>query len=231
MYPKNEHARRLIAALRPKNPHHCIVRVEGDVDDAMAARIVADLAAAPRANTLTVFVNSPGGDLRAGQRIHKAIRNHPARRKLAYGFGNVASAAALVFTAADVRRLYPDTVVLLHAVALEPTSGERWTQAAYAAHAATLAALDESVAVTMAERLGVPVGRVLARMADERPTPLIEALSIGFAHEVVGQSPPLQKAWPAHARAAFAKADRFTHGANGRCYSPGFLAACAIGGK
>ncbi len=196
----------------------------------MAGRVIKQIAGAPKANTIHMTVDSPGGDLRAGVRIADAIQKHPARRKLALGTGDVASAAAIIFASADVRRLMPTARVLLHGVSLEPTSCGRWSRAKYESHAATLAALDESVAARLAERTGAPLSVIEGELTTEAPMPLPKALSIGLAHEIVGVSPPLAKAWPAAARAALKRQDRFTHGANAHRYAPGFLAACEIGG-
>lgn len=204
--------------------------IRGEVDDALADRTIKQLAGAPKANTIHMTVDSPGGELRAGMRIADAIQKHPARRKLALGTGEVASAAAVVFVAADVRRLLPSARVLLHGTSLDPANYGRWTRERYESHAATLAAMDESVAARLAERTGAPLAVIEAEIATETPMPLPKALSIGFAHEIVGVSPPLAKVWPAAARAALERQDKFTQGANAHRYAPGFLAACEIAG-
>ena len=231
MKPNIEKARAIMAASRLANSNFIPLRIEGPVDEVMLAKVRAQLGAAPKAGTIYATIDSPGGDLRSGRLIYDAIRRHGARRKLAYGFGEVASAAALIFAAADVRRVAPDTRILLHAVSLEPVSANRWTRAQYESHAATLAALDEGVAKSLAERCGAPLAVIEAELSNEQQMPLPKALSIGLVHEIVGVSPPLLKTWPAVARDALATATRFTNGADAHRYRPGFLAACNIGGK
>jgi ATP-dependent protease ClpP protease subunit len=228
--PRLEAAKRLIGYEPQKSRAFISLDVRGEVNDAMADRVLKQLAGAPKASAIHIAVDSPGGDLRAGIRIADAIKKHPAKRKLGLGTGDVASAAAIVFAAADVRRLLPSARVLLHGTSLDPTSHGRWTRDRYESHAATLAALDESIAARLVERTGAPLSVIEAELTTEAEMPLPKAVSIGLAHEIVGVSPPLAKAWPAAARAALAGRDRYTVGADAHRYSPGFLAACEIAG-
>jgi len=233
-FPNRDAARRrLLATVQPAgNSEFVALRIDGEITDIMADRVTRQLSASPKASTVTLIVNSPGGDLRAARRIYGAVRRHKAKRKIAHGLHEVSSAAALVYTAGDVRRLEPGTRVLLHGAAAEPSRhAARWTRQTYEDHAATLAALDDVVATTLAERCGTSLAVIKAELATEKDMPLQKALSIGLVHEVVGVSPPLSKAWPATARAAMAGTRQFTAGANAHKYGAGYLAACAIGGK
>ena len=230
MKPNLETARALLATMRPTNAVHVALQVHGEINDAMADRVTTQLDDGRRANTITLSVDSPGGDLFAARRIVRAIDRHRAHRKLAYG-QNVHSAAALIFAAGNVRRLFPDASVLFHQVELEPSGSRRWTSDAYEAQAKTLVVYNETFAKDVAARCCVPTSVILAKLQDERETPLVEALSCGFAHEIIGVTPPLQKSWPMIARQKLQKVNRFTAGTEARWFNPSFLAACEIGAK
>lgn len=220
--PRQSAIRARLAALA-RAPDTVTLRVEGDVDADMAKRIKAALLAAPKAKAVSLLVNSRGGDLASAFQIYDAIRAHAAPLKRAAGVGDVASAAALIFLAADVRRLYPSARVLLHGSEVEPRPRHRWTKVAYAETASTLALLDDAVCDTIVERTGARQAIIAAELSDERPMPLPKALSIGFAHEVVGVSPPLDPAWPLKARAVM----RTNIGAAiGYRFAPTYINAC-----
>jgi ATP-dependent protease ClpP protease subunit len=204
------------------------LHIEGDVDETMAHRVSTALSAAPTAKTINIHVNSPGGDLRSAFLAYDSIRAHSAAQKRAYGYGDVASAAALIFLAADVRRLYPSARVLLHGAELPNRDPERWTRAAYAEAIDTLALLDESVRDIIVERTGARPEIIAAEMANEKAMPPPKALSIGFAHEIVGQSQPLDPSWPAHAQACMR---HNISAALGYRYSPTYLSACRLAGQ
>ncbi|MDQ0349401.1 ATP-dependent Clp protease proteolytic subunit [Ancylobacter vacuolatus] len=239
--PKLDRAKRLLrAAAKPApkvkpsttNAAFVALRIEGDVDDAMANRVERQLAANPNASTIFMHVNSRGGLLIAGRRIFDAIRKHPAGRKIAHGRGTVASAAALIYAAADVRRLEPGTQVLLHrAEAGSPVASQRLTAGRCEAIAKSLASVDAEIAEVLASRCDAPLAVIRAEMRTEKAMPLAKAVSIGFAHEVVGETPPLSASWPAQARAVMSAVKRFTVGAAASRFSNGYLHACRVAGR
>ena len=93
------------------------ILISGEITQQVAADIVGQLIAlsADGDDPITVFVNSQGGHVEAGDTIHDMIRFIPAPVRIV-GTGWVASAAALIFVAVPRERRYclPNTRFLLH---------------------------------------------------------------------------------------------------------------------
>lgn len=204
------------------------IDVRGEITDETADRIVAQLRASPKARTLWINIQSEGGSEPAGWRIYRAIRDHKAIKKVAVGRGQVASAAVLVFVSADIRRVLPGTQILLHGVECEPETRGRWTAEAFETTAARLRRQDEKFAAELAARCEKPLAVFMARLADETPTSLLEAQSLGLVHEVISKTDPLSRDWPAKARAALVQGDPRIYGAAGYKFSEQYLRACAL---
>jgi len=215
----------------PNNSTFLELPIRGEIGDAMADEICGRLRSSPKANTIWMTVNSHGGDERCMWRIYNAIRAHPAKKKISSGVGQVCSAAATIFMAGDVRRIYPTATLLLHSIEQEPRTFGRWTADAHEASAKTLRILDQKVAKELAARCGVPVNVIAAELENEKEMPLVKALSIGLVHEVVGDTHPLSKDWPEQA-ARYVKANSpRIFGSNRYLFSDSYLNACRIGGK
>lgn len=93
----------------------------GDIMPELAAEIRQELAAAKSAieemgaelGELHVYINSPGGLLDAGLDIYDQLLAMPVCI-VTHAFGQVASAAALVFSAGDRRMIAPNATLMLH---------------------------------------------------------------------------------------------------------------------
>jgi ATP-dependent Clp protease, protease subunit len=96
--------------------------ISGEITQKLAAEVVSQLLAlaADSEADITVFVNSQGGHVEAGDTIHDIIRYiRPKTRMI--GTGWVASAGALIYVAAPRERRFclPNTRFLLH----QPSGG------------------------------------------------------------------------------------------------------------
>ena len=98
------------------------VIISGGIDMKMAKKVVAELLALGMDSDedITLYLNSPGGHVEAGDTIHDIIRFISPRVRLV-GTGWVASAGAHIFLAAPVEDRYclPNTRFLLH----QPSGG------------------------------------------------------------------------------------------------------------
>lgn len=133
------------------------VRIWNTIDRAMVDRVAETLAAAPTAESLTIDVDSYGGEAMAGFDIFVLLDRHPATRKVAWG-ANVASAALLPLLAGDERIARRGASVLLH-----PTSG---------ASADDLAWIDNQYAKIIAARTGVPIEVISKEQSTEESSAL-----------------------------------------------------------
>ena len=98
------------------------VIITGEINDKLAARVVAQLLALAEESDdpINVFISSPGGHVESGDMVHDMIKFiKPKVRTI--GSGWVASAGALIFVAAAKENRYclPNTRFLLH----EPSGG------------------------------------------------------------------------------------------------------------
>lgn len=96
--------------------------ISGEVNQKLAANVTAQLLAlsADSAEPITMFVNSQGGHVEAGDTIHDLVRFVPAPVRMV-GTGWVASAGALIYVSVPLERRFalPNTRFLLH----QPSGG------------------------------------------------------------------------------------------------------------
>jgi ATP-dependent Clp protease protease subunit len=236
MHPKSEpragvaKARAALAKVA-KSPRCANIEVKGEINAALAKSIKAQLAAAAGANTLRIVIDSPGGDLEAGYEIYQAIREHGARKKIADCYKTCASAALMIYLAADIRRAEPGAKLLMHRCEARPLTIDRKTAAWHTRMADRLRGLDDDAALLYRERTGAPMAMIYAELDSERFLPMRKAISMGLVHQVRGLTPPLDARWPAKAKAMMSGKDRFTAGAVGYMLTAGYLNACRLAGK
>lgn len=91
--------------------------VSGEINQALAARVTSQLLAltSESADPITMYINSQGGHVEAGDTIHDMIRFVDAPVRM-LGTGWVASAGALIFVSVPKERRFclPNTRFLLH---------------------------------------------------------------------------------------------------------------------
>lgn len=71
----------------------------------------------PNTKQVSLYINSPGGDMDAGYAAYEAIKNYSLPIETV-NLSQVASAATLLYCAAQNRRSMPDAIFLLHPAAL-----------------------------------------------------------------------------------------------------------------
>jgi ATP-dependent Clp protease, protease subunit len=156
-----------------------------------AAKMVRDIAAVG-AGTIVLRVNSPGGDVFAGQAIAQAMRDARARgvRVEAHVDGYAASAATVVSIAADEVVMAEGAMWMIH---------QAWTIAMGNAEdmlgaAALLEKVDGSIAEQYAKRTGKDKEYMSELMAAETWFTAAEAVDAGFADRV-DEGPAVEAAW------------------------------------
>lgn len=138
-----------------------------------------DLEALGDIDELRVYINSPGGDVFAGQAILSTLKRHKAR-KVVYIDGLAASAASVVAMAGDVIRMPRNAMMMIHNV---------WTIAIGDANelrevADALDRITESVVAAYQEKTGLDADEIRRMMDIETWMTAEEAVEKGFADEV-----------------------------------------------
>jgi len=128
---------------------------------------------------LRVFINSPGGDVFAGQAIYSMLRRHSAT-KLVYVDGLAASAASLVAMAGDRIVMPRNAMMMIH---------NPWTWAAGDANTLRAIADDldkirESLVAVYEDRTGLERERIIEMLDAETWLTAEEAVALGFATEI-----------------------------------------------
>lgn len=128
---------------------------------------------------LRVYINSPGGDVFAGQAILSMLKRHGAR-KVVYVDGLAASSASIVAMAGDVVKMPRNAMMMIHNV---------WTIVAGDANelrevADALDRITESVVAAYEEKTGLDRDEIKRMMDAETWMTAEEAVELGFADEI-----------------------------------------------
>src|SRR5690606_16890660 len=125
------------------------------------------------------YINSPGGDVFAGQAILSMLKRHSAR-KVVYVDGLAASAASIVAMAGDTIRMPRNAMMMIH---------NAWTITAGNANdlrevADALDRVSETMIAAYAEKTGLDRDEIKALLDAETWMTAEEAVEKGFANEI-----------------------------------------------
>lgn len=151
-------------------------------EDAVSAKqFVDDLnALGDDIDSISLRINSPGGDVFDGVAIHNALKNHKAK-VTARVDGIAASIASYIAMAADKIIMPANSFLLLH----NASGFSMGTADDMRAIADDLDRIDKSIIATYAARSGQPAGKVKALLKEDRLMDATEAKQLGYADEVV----------------------------------------------
>lgn len=161
-------------------------------------RMEYDLQQIGAVDEIVARITSFGGAIEHGLAMHNALKRHPARI-VAIVEGVAASAGSLVAMAADEVRMYANSVMMIHGVALRDGDGQPVEDAE------AERALNATMVETYCARTGKSADEVQALMQAETWMTAREAVAAGFADTVIEIAPEAQ-AKPASVLAAFADA-------------------------
>jgi ATP-dependent Clp protease, protease subunit len=132
--------------------------------------------------SITLRINSPGGDIFDGVAIHNAIKNHKAK-VTAHVDGIAASAASYVAMAADKIVMPANSFMLIHGA-----SGFVFGNAEdMRGVAADLDRVDKSITATYVARSKATKAKIAAIMKEDRLMDAAEAKELGLADEVTSE--------------------------------------------
>jgi ATP-dependent protease ClpP protease subunit len=148
-------------------------------DEVTPKQFRADLDALGDIEELRVYINSPGGDVFAGQAIHSILTRHPAHVTV-YVDGLAASIASIVAMAGDTVVMPRNAMMMVH---------NPWTIGVGDARefrklAETLDQIRESMLAAYEAKTGLERSRLLGQLNAETWMTAEEAVELGFADEV-----------------------------------------------
>jgi len=160
------------------------VMLSGEVNKELAEKVVRQLLILEADNDkpITIFIDSPGGDVDAGFAIFDAIRFVNAPVYLV-GMGLIASAAALILLAAPKERRYglPNSHYLIH----QPMSGMKGVATEIEIHAQEMAKTRSKLNKLIAEETGKDLEQVSKDTDRDYWLDAEEAKSYGLISSVI----------------------------------------------
>jgi ATP-dependent Clp protease protease subunit len=133
--------------------------ISGEITQRLAASVMGQLLAmsADSSDPITIYVNSQGGHVEAGDTIHDVIRFIKPKVRMV-GTGWVASAGALIFVAAPREQRYclPNTRFLLH----QPAGGAGGTASDIEIEAKEILRMRDRLNRIFARETGQPLERI-----------------------------------------------------------------------
>ena len=167
-----------------------IVYLAGEVDDAAAHRVTAQLlllAADDPARDITLYVNSPGGSVTAGMAIYDTMQLvAPDVATWAVGFAASTGQFLLTAGAPGKRHALPHARILMH----QPSARLGGTASDVTIRAGVFSALKTEIAELTAQHTGQPVETVTADADRDRWFTAEEAKAYGLVDHVAGRTGP-----------------------------------------
>lgn len=165
--------------------------ISGGIDQELAEKVMAQLIAMSTADAkapITIYINSQGGHVEAGDTIHDMIRfvSPPVRM---IGTGWVASAGALIFVSVprEQRFCLPNTRFLLH----QPAGGMGGTASDIAIEAKEIVKMRERLNLIFARETGQSVERIVDDTHRNFWLSAEDAKSYGLVGTIVGKEDEL----------------------------------------
>lgn len=129
---------------------------------------------------ITVWINSPGGDVFAGAEIYTMLKEYPGRVTVKID-ALAASAASVVAMAGDSVKMSPVAMLMIHNPSTIAVGDKREMEAAIK----VLDSVKETIMTAYRDKTGMSKGKLSQLMDDETWMPADEAVKMGFADEVL----------------------------------------------
>lgn len=148
-------------------------------DEVTPKQFKEDLDALGDIDMLNVYINSPGGDVFAGQAIRSMLKRHKAH-KIGYVDGLAASIASVILTACDKVIMYSNTMQMVH---------KAWTLVVGNADdmrkiADDMDKIDESLIAAYEKKTGLEKDKIIELMEAETWLSADDCLEYGFCDEI-----------------------------------------------
>jgi ATP-dependent Clp protease protease subunit len=153
-------------------------------DEITPKQFAADLDGLGAVKNLHVYINSPGGDVFAGQAIHSMLQRHPAAVTV-HVDGLAASIASIVAMAGDTVLMPPNAMMMIH----NPWSGIAGDARDMRKMADTLDTIRESMIAAYQGKTGMDRTQLLGLLNSETWMTAAEAIDLGFADRIEETAP------------------------------------------
>jgi ATP-dependent Clp protease protease subunit len=164
-----------------------IVLLRGEIDDAVATRVVAQLlllAAEDPTEDITLYINSPGGSVFAGLAVYDTMHAiEPDVSTVATGMAASMGQFLLTAGAPGKRLALPHADVMMH----QPSGGAGGTESDIVIRAGMLTVLKRRIAELTARHSGQPLERVEADFDRDRWFTAREAADYGLIDRVIAR--------------------------------------------
>jgi len=161
-----------------------------EIDQKMAKRVSAQLLALAEESDdpITIFINSQGGHVEAGDTIHDLVKFVTPKVRMV-GTGWVASAGTHIFLAADKkdRVCLPNTRFLIH----QPSGGVGGKVSDIAIQAEQIEKMRERLARIIAEATGTDIEQVRTDIERDKWMSTEDAIAYGILNKVVSNATEL----------------------------------------
>ncbi|MEM1270752.1 MAG: ATP-dependent Clp protease proteolytic subunit [Bacteroidota bacterium] len=166
------------------------VIISGEINQKLAGRVSTQLLAMSEESDepITLFINSQGGHVEAGDTIHDMIKFVKPRVRIV-GTGWVASAGALIYVAAPLEDRYclPNTRFLLH----QPMGGARGQVSDIAIEAEQIVKMRGRLNQIFADATGQPVEKIAEDSERNFWLTPEQAIEYGLLNRVIGSAAEL----------------------------------------
>lgn len=150
-------------------------------DEVTPSQFKKDLDSMGEIKNLNIYINSPGGDVFAGQAIYSMLKRNSAF-KTVYVDGLAASSASVIAMAGDKIIMPANAMIMIHnAWTIAMGNKEDFTKMAD-----TLEKIDDSIVAVYLEKTGQEEKKIKKMMDEETWINADDALALGFADEIAG---------------------------------------------
>lgn len=129
---------------------------------------------------ITVWINSPGGDVVAGSQIYTALKEHKGQVTVKID-GIAASAASVIAMAGDFVYMSPTSLLMIH----DPMTIAMGDEGAMEQAIAVLRECKESIINAYSLKTGISRAKVSRLMSDETWMNAKKAVELGFADKIL----------------------------------------------
>lgn len=137
-----------------------IIFISGEINDAMASTVVSEiiyLSATSQKEKITLYINSPGGEVNSGLAIYDAMKASPCPIET-IGSGLCASMGALLLSSGDKgrRKAYPNCEIMIH----QPLGGTNGQVSDIEIMTKRYAYLKEQITRILSENTSQPIKKI-----------------------------------------------------------------------
>lgn len=153
---------------------------DGSEDDVVTSRFIKDLRSHPEAETINVYINSPGGEVFAAASIMRQLKSHSAHVNV-FIDGIAASAATVIAMGGDTIHMSKSSLMMIH----NPLTGARGDVSVMQKAIEVLNKVKNTIVATYKEKTGLDDAVLSEIMDKETWLEASEALEYGFIDKII----------------------------------------------